>query len=273
MKDIQATMRNWLYWLVPIGALLLLVLWQTDWGRAFFRVPPPESSVAAQAPTVAMLPEYQPAAAPEGGRDVVERTLFNPTRRPAPTAVAEAAKPKMQRGQFTLQGTLMVDGKATAFLRETNGGKSRRVAQGEQINGLVVAEVRPDRVRLALGDETEELALKVAVGPRTTIQPVVPGPGGAAVTATTPGRAPAASPQVRDVAEVLAERRRAARAAEAAAAGLPPGAPIPTTPGVSPAGVGGVATSTGMQPPPVVTPGSGDPAWAGVYQRYQQPRR
>jgi hypothetical protein len=270
MKDIQTTMRSWLYWLVPMAALLLLILWQTDWGRAFFRVPPPESTAAPQALTLAMLPEYQPAASLEGSRDVVERTLFNPTRRPAPTAVAEAAKPRMQRGQFTLQGTMMVDGKATAFLRETNGGKSRRVAQGEQINGLVVAEVRPDRVRLALGDETEELALKVAVGPRTTIQPVVSGPGGASVTATG-GATPGASAQVRDVAEVLAERRRAARAAEAAAAGLPPGAPIPTAAAPAPAPPSG-ATASAM-PPSTATPGPADPAWAGVYQRYQQPRR
>jgi hypothetical protein len=270
MKNIQTTMRSWLYWLAPMAVLLLLILWQTDWGRAFFRVPPPESTAAPQALTLAMLPEYQPAASPEGSRDVVERTLFNPTRRPAPTAVAEAAKPRMQRGQFTLQGTMLVDGKATAFLRETNGGKARRVAQGEQINGLVVAEVRPDRVRLALGDETEELALKVAVGPRTTIQPVVSGPGSGPVTATRAGATPGASPQVRDVAEVLAERRRAARAAEAAAAGLPPGAPIPPAP--APAAASPGATASAM-PPSAATPGPADPAWAGVYQRYQQPRR
>ena len=267
MKELDTTMRSWLYWLVPIGALLLFILWQTDWGRAFVRVPPPESTAAPQPMTLAMLPEYQPAATPEGNRDVVERTLFNPTRRPAPTAVAEAAKPRMQRGQFTLQGTLMVDGKATAFLRETSGGKSRRVAQGEQINGLVVAEVRPDRVRLALGDESEELPLKVAVGPRTTVQPVVAGPGGAPVRAmagTAPPAPAAASTQVRDVAEVLAERRRAARAAEAAAAGLPPGSPIPAA--------AGPVTAPTMPPPPVATPGTGDPAWSGVYQRYQQRR-
>ena len=80
-----------------------------------------------------------------------------------------------------------------------------------------------------MGDESEELVLKVADGPKTTIQPVVPT---APVTASADaGRAPCrrrgAVPQARDVAEVLAERRRAARAAELAAQGLPPGTPIP----------------------------------------------
>ena len=40
--------------------------------------------------------------------------------------------------------------------------------QGETINGLTVAEVKPDRVRLALGDESEELILKVQTNPKPT---------------------------------------------------------------------------------------------------------
>ena len=90
---------------------------------------------------------------------------------PHPTAMAEAAKPKIQRGQFALSGTLMVDGKATAFLREVNGGKSRRVTQGETVNGMVVAEIRPDRVRLTVGEESEDLALKVATDRRPRSSP------------------------------------------------------------------------------------------------------
>ncbi len=66
----------------------------------------------------------------------------------------------MQRGQFALTGTTLIDGKSTAFLRETAGGKSRRVHQGETINGMTVAEVKPDRVRLTLGDESEDLVLQ-----------------------------------------------------------------------------------------------------------------
>ena len=63
----------------------------------------------------------------------------------------------MQRGQFTLAGTLIVDGNSTAYLKEAASGKQRRVKQGEQVNGMTVAEVKPDRVRLTLGDEAEEL--------------------------------------------------------------------------------------------------------------------
>lgn len=258
--------RGWLAWVLPSAVLLLVILWQVDWGRAVHREPPAESEATPPKLTLTVLPEYRAPAGAEASRDTVERTLFNPTRRPAPLAVAEAAKPKMQRGQFALAGTLVVDGKATAYLREVQGGKPRRVMQGEQINGMTVAEVKTDRVKLVLGDESEDLALTVAKGPRTTVQPVL---ATAPVTATA--QAPMqANPNItgaRDVAEVLAERRRAARAAEVAAQGLPPGAPVPVQNG-APAPV---AANT-MPPVPTAAP-STDAQWQGVYQRYQQPRR
>ena len=212
---------------------------------------------------------FGPTATPEKNKDAVERTLFNPTRRPAPVAVAEAVKPKMQRGQFTLAGTIVVEGKTTALLKEVSGGKPRRVLQGESINGMTVVQVAADRVTLKMGDESEDLMLKVAVGPKTTIQPVVPN---TPITATAnPAGTPAIPTQtgpggqVRDVADVLAERRRAARAAEAAAAGLPPGTPVPTPPGTA-------VTAPNMPPVPQGDANSGDPRWQETFRRYQQPR-
>ena len=270
MNTLRSSARGALVWMAPFALLVLLLAWQTDWGRAFARTPPAESAAAPAPLAVALLPEYQPAATPEKNKDAVERTLFNPTRRPAPVAVAEAVKPKMQRGQFTLAGTIVVEGKTTALLKEVSGGKPRRVLQGESINGMTVAQVASDRVTLKMGDESEDLILKVAAGPKTTIQPVVPNQPVTATGAPPPGTQAIpmqAGPggQVRDVADVLAERRRAARAAEAAAAGLPPGTPVPTPPGTA-------VTAPNMPPVPQGDANSGDPRWQGVYQRYQQPR-
>ena len=270
MNTLRSSARGALVWIAPFALLALLLAWQTDWGRAFARTPPAETAAAPAPMSIALLPEYQPAATPDKNKDAVDRTLFNPTRRPAPQAQVAEAKPKIQRGQFTLAGTIVVDGKTTAFLKETNGGKPRRVGQGEVINGMTVSSIGADRVKFTLGDESEEVILKVAAGPKTTIQPVVPN---MPVTATAntagaagmPGQAPGANQQPRDVAEVLAERRRAARAAEAAAQGLPPGTPVPTPAGVA-------VTAPNIPPPPQVDPNSGDPRWQSVYQRYQQPR-
>lgn len=273
MNMMQTTLRSWAFWLLPFVLLVLLIGWQTDWGRGFARVPPPAASVVPPPVTVAVLPVYEPDATTITSRDAIDRTLFNPTRRPAPVAVAEAAKPRMQRGQFALTGTLITDGKSTAFLRDASGGKARRVMQGETVNGLLVAEVKADRVRLTMGDEFEELTLKLAVGPRTTIQPVVQGPGAAAAAAAAAGLSPAEAarlaPQVRDVADVLAERRRMAREAEAAAAGRPPGAPI--VPAAAPGPVPAAAATPAPAPAAAAAPS--DPGWSSVYQRYQQPRR
>ncbi len=236
MSAIDSRVRNWLIWAMPFVVIALLIGWETDWGHALTRVPAIRADLTPQPVTVALMPEYKVDGGIEGNRETVERTLFNPTRRPAPPSAVAAAKSAMPKGKYVLTGTTVVDQKATAFLREASGGRSRRVQQGETVDGMLVAEVRSDRVKLTMNNETEELTLKVAAGPRTTVQPAVapaplqPGqpaapvpPVPAAATATPqqaagsrPTANPAANPTA-NVSDVLANRRRAARAAEAAA--------------------------------------------------------
>jgi hypothetical protein len=214
VNGLNALVRRWLVWLLPFLGLALVVAWEADWGRKWRHVPVTDGVVVSQPVVVAVLPEYKPTATLASQRDIVDRALFNPTRRPAPVAASEAAKKRLQPGQFVLTGTLIVDGKATAFLRENAGGKSRRVAQGDQVNGMLVADVKPDRIKLTLGEESEDLVLKVAAGPKTTIQPVAtPAPGALG----TPGAGGGAARAAPTTADVLAERRRAQQAAEAAA--------------------------------------------------------
>jgi hypothetical protein len=145
--------------------------------------------------------------------------------------VAEAPKPTIQRGQFTLTGTMITDKSAVAFLKEAAGaGKARTVRTGDSINGMKVAEIAPDRVRFTLGDESEELELKVVKGPKTTVQPAGDAPAPRQVAgqqpqpdpaAATPGAARAGSRTQGGIAgpgdatDNLRANRRAARAAEA----------------------------------------------------------
>ena len=244
MNGLNARVRSWLVWLLPFIVLALVIGWEADWGRKWRHVPVADAAVVPQPVAVAVLPEYKPTATLATQRDIVERALFNPTRRPAPVALADAAAKRMQPGQFVLTGTMIVDGKATAFLKESAGGKSRRVAQGEEINGMRVADVKPDRVKLTLGEESEDLMLKVAIGPKTTTQPVAAPPG--APVASAPGQGGGAT-----AANTLAERRRAQQAAEAAA-GKPPLLNAPPA---------------GAYAPPGGTPPAGaaavvDPRWA-----------
>ena len=139
---------------------------------------------------------------------------------------------------------------------------------GDTINGNLVAEVKPDRVRLTQGDDSEELVLRVAANPRTTPQPAAAPPGMQPPTHAL-GQPPVAATPEMTGNETLAERRRAARAAAAAAQNESTGQPqqpqpAPVAPPVNP-----------PVPPQSSAPGTvaqPDAGWAGIYQRYQQRR-
>ena len=263
MNEIQSRVRSSLVWLVPLVVLLLLIAWETRWGRELLPAPEAEVKAAPQPVSTALLPEYRIDGGLEARRETSERTLFNPTRRPAPPAPSVATgKPVLQRGQFVLTGTTVVGEKATAFLREVATGKGRHVQKGENINGMLVAEVTPDRVRLMMGDESEDLTLRVAAGPRTTVQPAVPPAIQAGLGGAPPAGAPAPviqaapTPVIQDVGEILAQRRRAARATE-----TPFSVPQPTTP------------QPAATPSAAPAPSAPDPRWQDVYRGLSQQRK
>jgi hypothetical protein len=249
--------RSRLWWLVPVLALGVLLGIELGWGRQVHRLPEPGPALEARPVTPALLPEYRIDGGLAGRAETVSRTLFNPTRRPAPTVVADAGRPQMQRGQFVLTGTSLAGERSIAFLKEVAGGKSRTVRQGEQINGMLVTEVKSDRVRLTLGGDSEELVLKVAAGPRTTAGPTPP------VAANPLGGTPPAPqlgvPSGTQSDQLMEQRRRAARAATETA---PPVTPVP-----------GRSTLVPGSPQPAAGQGaaaSSDPAWNEVYERMRQ---
>ena len=265
MNAILAQIRAALWLLIPFAVLVALIGWEIDWGNAVRLRPPPTEAITAKPLATGLLPGYAIAGGIGARTETVNRTLFNPTRRPAPVAVVDASKPRMQRGQFALTGTMVVGGKNTAFLREVAGGKPRRVVQGESINGMLVASVMADRVRFAVGDESEELILRVVTNPRTTVQPAAPAPAVAVASgAVNAAAATDSNPPPPSAAEAsLAERRRAARAAQAA---TPPQAPAPAA---SPAPAAAGSAAAAATPP--AAPGSApDPRWGEVYRAYQQ---
>jgi hypothetical protein len=266
MNDRTAVARSALAWVVPFALVVAALGYETHWGRSVTRDAPVPAATAPQPLAVALLPEYRIDGGVDARKETVERVLFNPTRRPAPPAAPAAAATAMQRGQYTLTGTTVVGNVATAFLREVNGGKSRSVRRGETLGNVIVADVKPDYVRLTQGDEFEDLRLKIAAGPKTTVQPpppvaAAPQPAQVAQQPAAPNATAAAAAPTSNVAELLANRRRAARAAAAAAGGSNGGAPQPPAPGVAPAA---------PVPGPQSAVQQGDPHWNAVYQRMQQ---
>ena len=278
MSTITSRWRTWVIWLAPFAVLALIIGMETDWLRAFARVPAPEQAQAPVPVSVALLPDYQIPGGANALKDTSERTLFNPTRRAAPTALVEAARAQIRRGQFQLTGTTVFGDVGIAYLKETTGGKSRSVKKGQSINGMLVAEVRADRVKFTLGDESEELLLKVAAGPKMTVQPPPPGAPGAGGAAPSSTGAQPAAPAVAQALNAggaagaqpagtplsLAERRRAARAAEAAA-----GSTAATAATTQDAHGGTSAAAGNATAGPVVNPGAAS-TWQSMQQRYQQ---
>ena len=257
------TMHQWrsrLWWLIPVLGLGALLGIELGWGRQVHRLPEPGVAPEPRPVTPALLPEYKIDGGLAGRAETVNRTLFNPTRRPAPIAVAaDAGRPQIVRGQFVLTGTSLAGERSIAFLKEVAGGKSRTVRQGEQINGMVVAEVKPDRIRLTLGSDSEELVLKVATNPRMTINPVPVAVAPGTVNPQLPGTAGALPGVTPGATQLMEQRRRAAQAArtgEAASPPVPIATPRPSMPGSTPA-----ADQNAASP---------DPAWNEVYERMRQ---
>ena len=240
MNVLSARLRASLWWLVPLAILAALIGWEIGWGNAVHRQPPPLEAIAPKPVAPALLPNYVIAGGIGARTETVNRTLFNPTRRPAPVAIADAAKPRMQRGLYTLTGTTLADNRSLAFLKEQNGGKARTVKQGDSINGMLVAEIKPDRVKFTLGDESEEIVLRVATNPRPTPQSAAVGAAGtpgavaAAAAAQTGAQPPTPAAQPASPAQTLADRRRALREAAGTQTGAQAGA-RPRTPGAAPA--------------------------------------
>lgn len=212
-SDTLARWRTWLWWVTPLAAFALLLGWETDWGRNPLRPPPPQPALAPTPVAANVLPGYVIEGGLPAHAETVERTLFNPTRRPAPPGPSDGTKSRMQKGQFLLTGTALAGDKRIAFLKEVAGGKGRAVRQGDELNGVLVADVQPDRVKFTLGDDSEELLLKVAAGPKTTS--VAPTKGGTPAARATGGGARAqsqTSPTSRPPGQQqpsLADRRRA----------------------------------------------------------------
>src|SRR2546423_336541 len=92
--------RSRLWWLVPVLALGVLLGVELGWGRQVHRLPESPPTLEAKQVTPALLPEYKIEGGLAGRSETVNRTLFNPTRKPAPAVAADTKSSQIQRGQF-----------------------------------------------------------------------------------------------------------------------------------------------------------------------------
>ena len=119
--------------------------------------PPPRHAAPTEA---GLLPPLAPVIPEQAYAQVTERPLFTPTRRPAPPE-AVSGKPAFNKGQFVLQGVIVVGEGRTALLREVTSGRIHRVERGKDVNGIKVEKIEATEVTLTLGGEKETVALLV----------------------------------------------------------------------------------------------------------------
>lgn len=158
-------------WLVLCGGLLAGIGVETDWGRQW-SWPIAENKSASAAFVKPALTEPFRLPPSDEFIEIALRPLFVVTRSPAPIPPppsAEPPKPKMQKDQFILTGTTIVSEGKFAHLIEKAGNKSRVVAEGKEINGILIKEITADHVILVQYDDTERLALRTAKAPAAAV--------------------------------------------------------------------------------------------------------
>ena len=139
-----------------------------------------------------LLPPLAAISPEQAYPETAARPLFLPTRRPAPEAPA-SAQGALQKGQYILQGVIIVGDNRIAMLREKSSGHIHRVEQGKEVNGIKVVAIERDNVTLASGSDEEKLPLTVQK-PAGAPSAVQAGPFGVAPPGAVPP-APVQPPQ------------------------------------------------------------------------------
>lgn len=221
-------------------------------GIVAFELLVPSGSSAASAGRKAapaeakLLPPIAAASPEQAYPETVNRPLWIPTRRPAPSAVAAPAA-SFPPGQFILQGVIVAGGTRVALLKEKASGRIHRAEKGRDVNGIQVAEVEPESVTLAQGDQREVLELRVQrPGPAAPGAPAVAAGSSAGPFASLPARPGAPVPPVQAV---------PAAPPPTPVPGQPPaGSPFGTVPRPPQTSPGPLAPNTAANPPPAAVP-------------------
>lgn len=149
--------------LAAVIAVLGLLIWQllaADMGPP---VAQPRPTAAAARDTSVTPASFGMELGPiERYAAMVDRPLFDATRRPPPPAVPEQARntPAQAPPQFTLQGVVLAPGRRSAIFRNITTSKVMRVTEGSRLGEWTVESLETDRAILRHRDSTHEIVLR-----------------------------------------------------------------------------------------------------------------
>ena len=119
------------------AALLLLIGWETDWGRQIVRVPSTPPAAEPKPVSAAVLPDYQIDGGLPAHAETVQRTLFNATRRPAPVLAAEDGPRQIVRGhKCWVRAEMMASRNSFSFCSDFASSSVSRSALQKDFNHL-----------------------------------------------------------------------------------------------------------------------------------------
>ncbi len=156
-------------------ALLVIMGVEIDWGQGISRRLAEKRMAPATPQEAKLLPVFALGPLAQSFPETADRPLFVPTRRPPPPLAT--GQGEIKPGQFILVGTSITkEFGDVAIVREIATNKTFSVRRGEQINGITIDKVDPDRIVLKLGNSIEEVAMKTQASPKGPPPGAVPPP-------------------------------------------------------------------------------------------------
>ena len=154
--------RGWVS-AVGLAAFLGLAIWQGEFlGGSAETDPQPARAITAKtigaAPAVHGTHGTEPAHDQAAPPTIVIPTL--PPTRPVAQQAVTAVQP-VRRSHVVLLGTTITDDGSSALVSDIAGAPSRVLRKGDQVDGLQVTEIRPDRLLLSDGVTGRQVVLEV----------------------------------------------------------------------------------------------------------------
>jgi general secretion pathway protein N len=139
-----------------LGTAIVVLLALAVWPWARWALHEPGRRPEAAPPAAAAAPALPPL---EAFRDIAERPLFSPSRRPSATALAVTPQ------GLRLEGVLVIGSEKRALIKQADGHIAR-VGEGETVGEWTVRQIERERVLLVAGDRRLELTPRRAGPPR-----------------------------------------------------------------------------------------------------------
>lgn len=132
----------------------------------------PSNARPAATETAVPLAKLPPVPTIADLAETLERPLFRRDRRPPEPEVAPPIDvAEVEPARFGLIGVVLFDDRRIALVQPSNGGRVRRVVEGQRLDRWQVSKISARRIVLKLGDRREVIRLVDRARPKRAAAP------------------------------------------------------------------------------------------------------